>query len=162
MLRTIIAVLVSLPLLMPPGMCICQFGPDQCCAAASEEENASQPHAAPRKHACCRHSRRTEESSTQPTTRKVNRIRVADHAFLCGHDHSTPLDRHHFPGCPALKPADHSRVSEPISIRLLPLDTACGFCHTLEASHSPRGHSPSFTVIEPDHPLYLTFCTLLI
>lgn len=83
---------------------------------------------------------------------------------LCAHHQSTPLDRHHAPGCPALRTADHSKWSEPVSVRLRALQDIFSVCQLVEQddpSLAAKLPCSSFRM-EQGQPLYITLRTLLI
>jgi hypothetical protein len=167
MLRTVLTFLVGVPLLLPPGMCVCRFGSDSCCAAhpagLEGHENASVPQRlqsseTSRKHVCCSHGARRSEASQSPSTQSSGAVHVAP----CAHDHSVPPSRRHVPGCPALQTTDYSKWSEPVSVRLLPPEAISGFYRPVESNSGSFEHFPSFTPVEPGYPLYLALRTLLI
>jgi hypothetical protein len=162
MLRSAVLLLVGLPMLMPPGMCICQFVP--CESARPQTSTASEPvqtaQASPEVgsgHSCrCKH--RKAAQSPQPTGAEPSR--AGQLVGRGGPTHHAPSD--HSPLCPVYQAADKSKtVATPPLI-------VCDFA--AEAIDAPvvvtqtfgrRLHplrSPALLVV----PLFVSHCSLVI
>src|SRR5262245_45610321 len=107
MLRTAVLLLVGIPLLMPPGMCICRYLP--CEQLAVSLENQGDDPLPP----CCRRASRGSSES-----RDGCGIAIARHSPTVSYDldpqtPTAPDGSRHLPGCPALKPSDHTRFVVP-------------------------------------------------
>ena len=139
--RALVFLLAGWPLLVPPGLCICQFirgteiAPrlsDRSCAGGHDD--------------CC-----PDADCDGATT----------HGVPCGNDR-TPTDEQHPPGCPANKKVDHSRLLE----RPQPLASASlltrPLSYFLDLSSGQRLDAVRFPAHASHQPIYLAFCTLLI
>lgn len=123
MVRRVIVVLLVLPMLMPPGMCICQFqAPFMAAfaAAASPSKDAEEPAACCRKcgRAKCRHQQQapTQQTGGQPS------------------DDSRPESPEHAPGCPA-HPCYVIRMAPTVETKTLPGDVSLS--HDVVDSRAP-------------------------
>ena len=141
MIRALVFVLAGWPLLMPPGMCICQFvragdvPPWTSEYPCAEDQQASCP------DFCCAQG-------------KTN----------CGPsgNQRMPTDEQCPPGCPANKKADHSRLLEqyhPLAASAL---AATPLPFFVDFSSGQRLHAAWLTSQASDRPIYLALCTLLI
>lgn len=167
MLRTIVTVLVGLPLLMPPGMCVCQFGSRRYAAAtvptASGQGGTASVQgrvpvkASPRKCICCKNCGRAIDESSA-----AMHSCGSDRGIESDQDRSTPVEDRHAPGCPALKTVDQSKWSEPLNIPLITPDAALGSSLALAEGFRPSLPSTAGTPTQSAQPLYLTLRTLLI
>jgi hypothetical protein len=136
MVRRILSVLALLPLLLPPGMCVCHAGPVACAVRHGDDDHGSVA------HPC------------------LARDCAANH-----HDSDCPSEPdRHAPGCPvsqglhrwAAQPAAAVQVPDlDLAELVVPLDSpGCPFHTTPRVMH--LGH------LDGPLPLYLTLRTLLI
>jgi hypothetical protein len=137
MVRRVLSVLALLPLLLPPGLCVCHAPTAACTAGAHGDSRC------PLAHLCLGHD-------------AAGRHHDGRDSSGCPHRHA--------PGCPALQGVDHwaprpgsvGQEATPALVGLMASgDTADGPCSA--APRSPRLGLPAGPV-----PLYLTLCTLLI
>jgi hypothetical protein len=134
MVRRVLSVLALLPLLLPPGLCVCHAPTAACTAgnASGDDDHA------PLAHLCLGHGHTGSDSSGGP------------------HDH--------LPGCPAVKGLDQwapkpGTTAQPMGLMLgglvVPFDAAARPSFGIVCA--PRLGSPDVPV-----PLYLSLHTLLI
>jgi hypothetical protein len=95
--RAVLAILVGLPMLMPPGMCLCEYlpCPDESSTivdSLSVDENASECQS---NHCRCGHRRHRPSAAEQPTRIVKTSAGIGVHSAPVPHS-----DKHH-PGCPA-------------------------------------------------------------
>jgi len=156
MIRTLVFLLVALPMLVPPGMCICQFDLTGRCSpaavrVASAPEQASSGHErTPRSSCCCRH-------------RKGGAAEHLDRAGGLASEGGPgiPAGREHAPGCPAARSLDYFKVERNINSVAPPADLAGFFAlPAIPARQALLISSPAQA--RPALPVYLTLCTLLI
>lgn len=162
MLRVLLTILVGLPMLMPPGMCICQFVP--CGRAATDEtrlplsaDGAAMVGADSGPSCGCVHRRSRSQQAKQEFGKPggLESIPVDPPS-------PWPLPGQHAPGCPAAMTAATEKVALPTfqvnTLLVLALDFV-GFTPVSVEVNRPaervtiRPHSP---------PLFLAFCRLLI
>jgi hypothetical protein len=144
MFRALVLLLAGWPLLMPPGMCVCQF--------------ARAGYVAPRCSDCGCADKQEDDSCT-------------DRCCECDPANSDPLgdqdvpndDEQYPPGCPANKKADHSKLLEQhrplLAVTELPPTPLPLY---LDLASCQRFDAPSFAPQPPGQPIYLTLCSLLI
>ena len=151
-MRTLLLLAVGLPMLMPPGVCVCQFVPYEPGGAAEPARTvdvsaALQDSADAQRCGCCRRDRSSGGDFTHGAAPAKN---------------PGPVPGKHWPGCPAAIGAAPVKVAVPAPTPFQPDAPACLFvAHTAE----PRLPSVSadFTSTAPAAPpLYLSHCTLLI
>jgi hypothetical protein len=155
-MRVLMAIVVGLPLLMPPGVCICQYLP---CAHATPPEVRTAGTAAcetekPSSCACLRH--RTHGT-------RVNEHGDASAAAAAVADRETtcPGRHEHSPGCPVV--ANAHKVLPGASPRLLAFAFASAELPAVIDLRSEGVKRAGATSVQPvGSPIYLTFCALLI
>jgi hypothetical protein len=156
--RALLAILVGLPMLMPPGMCLCEYlpCPDESSTtvdSVSVDENAS---AGQSTHCRCGHRRHCLSAAEQAP-------RVVKRSAGIG-VRSAPVphpDKHH-PGCPA--------TIGPISVHASPRNTPVLMPIPMIAPEVAFSSviASNFTVpvqdtsSPPSNPHYIAYCSLLI
>lgn len=88
MLRRLLTLLVALPLLLPQGVCVCDFM--QTCEACEDCANATE--LARPTCSCCRHQREAVIQDDAPAIAK---------SHTCHKSDSSDKKNDHLPGCPA-------------------------------------------------------------
>jgi hypothetical protein len=141
MVRRVLSILALLPLLLPPGVCVCHAPTAACTAGAGRHVDGDGQ--APLVHLCLAHD--------------------CDGNHKDGSDSSGGPHRH-APGCPALQGLDHwaAKPGETVQVTTLelvgpvaPLDSAALL------SVAPT-RFPHLDIPDGPPPLYLTLRTLLI
>jgi hypothetical protein len=140
--RAIFLFLASWPLLMPPGMCLCQFVGGADIAGRSLNYRCAKDRDDPCPNACCK--------------------RQVANCGPCGKQRM-PTDEQHAPGCPANKKSDHSKLLE----RYRPLLTATELASAplsscLDLSRVQRLSGSSLVFKLPAQLIYLALCSLVI
>lgn len=158
MFRTVVTFLVAVPLLMPPGMCICQFAPTGKAFAATRPEADRHPHVAPASDSrsdCCCDSCRERATDAGLTAGSEGRS---------SHDGSLPSGPgKHAPGCPAALGDMPTKVAAPaVSIHF---DVNPGLCFDSPvgqpaASVGRNRECVSAQAASP--PLFICHCSLQI
>lgn len=158
MLRALVLLLMLPPMLMPPGMCICQFVPVGTASnplpASSSRELSASHDASPRADCTCA-SCRSQTGSALPTGSDNQPTQSDDGP-------SRPGPGKHWPGCPAAADAAPFNMVVPAVTVQADLVAAAGFFTPVEvAVVSPVRPTP---VPSPAHspPLFISHCTLLI
>jgi hypothetical protein len=159
--RTLLLLLVAPTLLMPPGMCICQFVP------CGGEMGTGRGNLA----AALRQSSQTAKSGTctceksrsgSHGLRSIGAPTCQDHAVASGGEKPCPCPGTPWPGCPAVTGEDQAKVAPESSPVLSSLDLACDFVRFAEVP-AVRVAPIDFTSLRPAHsPLFISQCTLLI
>jgi len=153
MLQSVLLFLVGLPMLMPPGMCVCQFGICHGVPSAPELAEAD-PALEPDARCCC--ASRAARDATIPAGSKALPI------LFAGGPKSHRLPGQHTPGCPAsLGPvmARTAILAAPVAVPAVP-QVSMDFVSA--SSAEPLGttaHLPP-SIVAP--PLYLSHCTFVI
>ena len=155
-MRCLVAILVGMPLLMPPGMCICQFLPSTAVNSDAREFGTLQETSPSFDEklgcSCCKH--RVERAANSDNSRCQPRAANAKSML--------PVPHEHVPGCPVLRSGDQSKVAQSQRLQWE------GRTSLIEMREMPR--------FEPEHtsraaadcraigttPIYLTYRTLLI
>lgn len=150
-LARVLMLLACLPLLQPPGVCVCKTaGPDRTLPSPE----------------------RTAHAKSRPAPKKGCCSRPDDSAFAvqCGtpepsasHPCPPPSDDHHLPGCPASAGVDRFKWVEPARTfaEALPPVEFYSFLPVQTAAAVSRPISPSVNR-PPSSPLYLSQCSLVI
>lgn len=157
MFRVLLTILIGLPMLMPPGTCICQFVP--CGRASADETRLPSPGetavSAGADSGGCGHCRRRSEQTNQEPGKPGGESIPIDHSS------PVPLPGQHAPGCPAACTTSTEKVALPTSqvqtLLVLALDFI-GFTTVVKAS------IPAVQELDHVHspPLFLSHCKLLI
>lgn len=149
MFRSVLSLLLALPLLLPQGMCVCDLM--QKCEACADGTAAVEPE----KPACgCHKHKPAEPVKTDAST--LTKLHTCHQ--------NAPADQpgEHFPCCP-VKAGSVQWKAEPIPS---PAQPSFGFVGMVSLSLPPAVNSalltPSFHLSSSDQPLYLTFLTLRI
>lgn len=140
MVRRVLSVLALLPLLLPPGLCVCHAPTAACTAGTARRADGCH---APLAHLCLAHDcdggRHNEPASS-------------------GGPHQ------HIPGCPALRGVDHWAAKPGTVVQVMALDLACPGV-PLNARACPPAATrllPRLDPVDESPPLYLSLRTLLI
>ena len=135
MVRRVLSVLALLPLLLPPGVCVCHAPAAACAAGTAGGADGEGP--APLVHVCLAHGG------------------PGSHAPGGPHDHA--------PGCPATEGVDHW-VAKPDSAARVPALTFAGPAVPFDAAARPAEAAAAPPLDSPGEPppLYVRLHTLLI
>lgn len=162
MVRVLFAMLVGIPLLTPPGVCLCDFlpctrGHDSVAAARKTEAEPEAQASNPKGCRCHRH--RTEESATKsPAETADAQGRALEHDSHC------PSRPDHAPTCPAKNHLAAKIRSSVASMQPI-IGLSSGLVEPLTpvAAKVGRVLSSASDFRRPaDSPIYLTFCALVI
>jgi hypothetical protein len=146
MLRALIRILVAWPLLMPQGVCVCQFLRGECvpsscqqCVTAGDQSTDTDCH--------CHHpDNQTKDCSA-------------------GQGHPRPADLPHPPGCPARQTAvDYSKLVPPQGSRpVSTLDALAGISCFQAVPLSRAAVNQAAAIPGSSYlPIYIDHCALLI
>jgi hypothetical protein len=156
MLRTLICFLVGLSLLMPPGMCVCQFV--RCEQRPVEVATHVSAVSGKSVNCCCGCRNGVAEGRACNVQKDKWSARLAS---TCVFGSTTPSD-HHTPACPALEAPDHSKVAEQNNFPLTaPGDLNSAAVYAV-APPSALHHLATSAKKSSAPPLYLAHCTLLV
>ena len=139
MLRNLILVLVSYPLLMPPGMCMC----GAACREGGEVRFCNGRCADPGVAARFEWAKTTDRS--------------------CNHRHDVPTDDRCSPNCPGNENTDHSKLvlqspTVPVALAAIRLPSV-----DVDTSSGQRLPAAASSLFQPSaQPIYLTLCTLVV
>ena len=155
MCRALVSILVVLPMLMPPGMCVCRFfqrGMHGREAGRFERAQSCQL------AGCCEHCQGVpdQDDCDEHAKSETQAVTATD-----GPGHPGPVERHP-PGCPAVQRVDHTRIVERVDHAPIVTAIETGICLSVATPSSPsvRLASPIRGLSDP--PIYLDHCTLLI
>lgn len=140
--RALVFLLAGWPLLMPPGMCVCQFVRAGDVAPRSSE---------------CSCGDEDEDFCPGPGC-----DRDSANCGPCG-DEGAPAKESYPPGCPANKKTDHSKLLEQHRQLLAVTEVApTPLPAYLDLASGQRLDALSPAPQPPGQPLYLTLCSLLV
>lgn len=153
MIRPVLSLLAVLPMLMPPGMCLCQFVP----ARAGGSGTSPSPTPAEARHAddCRCESCRTSDAPSAPADDTRTNHQPTDG--------SRPAPRPGWPCCPVALNAAGANTAVPIAPVLLPFTFPAGPVDLVTGlpcspfARPDRDHEPSH-----GPPLFICHCALLI
>lgn len=159
-MRTVVSLLALLPMLMPPGMCVCQFLPAERAHASLAPVSPALPpvpvHADARRDCSCDSCR--ERAATNV------RDEAAGRRTPPAHDPpSRPGPVEHWPGCPAAIGAAPLTVALPSVTIHIHVDAPAPF--TTPQVEPVSTHDRPLTRVMSPHaspPLFLSHCALLI
>jgi hypothetical protein len=158
MLRIVTSLLIVLQMLLPPGMCICQFVPQVCAEPLEVKAQDDHPVTSQRSSCCCCHKARATTSGHTDQIRSAARSSSEEGL----HSDDAPVHPSHDPDCPALRPADHAEVAETsqplrLMIAALPHSFVC------KTTMPPSTFAWEDAEDDPpERPLYIALRTLLI
>lgn len=147
MVRGIVLLLTALPMLMPPGMCVCQFVPRHNDATCRDEKACD---SAGDTSTWCKCSTHSEFSQVQPAGEPVA-------TSSSGH-----VPHEHAPGCPAaLGTTPNKMLATPV---VLPSEFGVATAILVIAPDKTNslGHFRSESISHFDPPLFLTHCSLVL
>lgn len=148
MFRAFVAFLAALPLLLPPGMCICRFVPCADCSVPHEEHvTNSSADELTQCSKCSAHRAQPETSTGESATKNSP-----------GHSHQD-----HAPWCTAIT-GDADRVAtESVSVPTEYVTVLNGYVANFEWATVVPSRSRDFVAASiPSPPLYVSHCALLI
>src|SRR5690348_2265929 len=102
MLRLLGSLLLVPSLLLPPGMCVCQFARHEASPAAADGHGHPDTGEAVASQCCCGHGAESDEGQLAKAAPDQEHDGVPGSG--CGS--RLPTDRPHAPGCPALRTVD--------------------------------------------------------
>ena len=157
MLRAVLTFLIAVPMLMPPGMCICQF------ASAGSACSPSAPLTAPLHDGghpasvdCCCDSCRERAGAISAVSQEEEKPRPPDRP-------ASPHPGKHAPGCPAALGDIPNKMATAAVMLHLDASPAVGFVSAVVPATAPRSRDrdiENFAVVSP--PLFISHCALLI
>jgi hypothetical protein len=149
MAQRLLSLLLVLPLLLPPGVCVCDFVHRcQACSECEAKVELAKPTCG-----CCRHRRAAPAGKDQRTIARTHTCH-----------RSIPIDRRndHAPGCPAKTGGSVWKIkTAQASLSVSPQFTGIFAMPDVPAASAALS-SPSFHLAAADQPLYLTLLTLRI
>jgi hypothetical protein len=154
--RALVSLLVAVPLLMPPGTCLCRSGVLGSARAIACQSVGRQGDCGPTaERGCCRHHKPAGKCENRDQETRVSRRTPVPGCP------AAPEQRHE-PKCPALRTPDYSKVAGRYDVALvLTLDQELfRVAQILPTSRPALTELVSPATIAP--PLYLSHCTLLI
>lgn len=162
MFRVLLTILVGLPMLMPPGMCLCQFLP--CGRASADESRPPSPGVQTVRPGvdsvpscgCGQRRSRSQQAQQEPGKPGGWENIPADHSS------PGPLPGQHAPGCPAAMTAATDKVALPTSQVQKLLVLAADFFGFTPVSVKAAIPVERVTSYPHSPPLFLSLCTLLI
>lgn len=160
-MRTLLLLLVAPALLMPPGMCICQFVPceGEMRTGRGDLSAFALPSSRTATSATCTCEKQRSGSQDQRSP-GVSTCQDCRAAF--GGEKPCPCPGKPWPGCPAVTGEDQAKVAPQSSAVLFSFDLACEFVRFVEvpavlvARVDYTSHRPASS------PLFISHCTLLI
>lgn len=149
-LARVLMLVACVPLLLPPGICVCKAGqPVRTSSPLEQVEARTNPAPAAAKPGCCSQPRCTAESRSS--------------SLPPGDQSPAPPDDSHMPGCPASPSAEAAKWVEPtqsFTTVLPPLDVVAIRPVQVVASAAPLISTSTNWPSSP--PLYLSHCSLVI
>jgi hypothetical protein len=154
MFRAVVTVLVAVPMLMPPGMCLCQFAPAGTTAAGTRSAAA-----------------RTSVPGHSPGDGRDCRCdSCRGQALTLGGQESAPAGPpthpepgKHAPGCPASLGDTPTKMASPALALHLDANPAPGFVSAVVETRRARGRDrDAASHADSSPPLFLSHCSLLI
>lgn len=164
MCRVLLTILVGLPMLMPPGMCFCQFVPYGRASAGDNslpfptDHHVGAGKASGRSCGCC-----SSRCGSDPAERDPGK--PGDQPTIPAQDSDhVPLPGRHAPGCPFAFTAATERVAlpntpSPVQMLLVPIVNFVGFL-TIRVKPTIPSVRVSNCIHSP--PLFVVHCSLLI
>lgn len=154
MFRAVITFLIAVPMLMPPGMCICQFAPTETPAAGTRAVAARTPavgHSSNAGRNCRCDSCR--EQAPAPDGQEPTPAGSPTH----------PGPGKHAPGCPALLGDTPTKMASPALALHLDANPVPGFVSAVVEPNRARGRDRDAAGhADSSPPLFLSHCSLLI
>lgn len=153
-LARILMLVACVPLLQPPGFCVCKAGGPVRTSSSQAVAGQSNTNLAPLKNGCC--TQRNIQIAAKPD--------LSEHTEPAPQPCPAPADDNHMPGCPASPGVDRFKWVEPaqsVAQTLPPLEAGT-FLHfevvtpVTARSRPPAANWPS------SPPIYLSHCSLVI
>lgn len=155
MIRIVLSLLAALPMLMPPGICLCQAASRNADQRQKQSVAAKVAPPAPSQCCCTRHRKRTEATQCVASNLPTGRKNIRPDSI------PSQQDEQHSPGCPSASDATSSKFVQ---------RTVQPFAPTM--SHDLVTIEPCLVTVayqEPAPrkagnpcPLYLANCSILI
>lgn len=160
-MRTLLLLLIAPVMLMPPGMCICQFVPcgwemgtgrgDLSASLRSSSQTTTTV-------TCTCDKRRSGSQDHRSSGVSTSQ----DRETASGGEKPCPCPGKPWPGCPAVTGEDQAKVAPPPSAVLSSLDLACEFVQFVEVPAVPVARVDFKSLHPASSPLFICHCTLLI
>ena len=147
-LRQLLALIVGLPMLMPPGMCVCQFMP---CNNASNGYVRTSYVSTGDPDKCCKCSSRSDRAGL-----------VAPIGGTVAKSSPGQLPHEHAPSCPAALGATPNKISPAPFVMPPSLDLAVSYFWVEIQTISSRGQQDEALVQGSPPPLFLAHCSFLL
>lgn len=153
MLRAVLTVLIAVPMLMPPGMCLCQFASAaSACSPSAPLHDAGHPASVD----CCCDSCRERAGAISAVSQEEEKPRPSDRP-------ASPHPGKHAPGCPAALGDIPNKMATAAVTLHLDASPAVGFVSAVVSATAPRSHDRDIeTVAIIALPLFISHCALLI
>lgn len=151
-----LAFLALVPMLMPPGTCICRLVPggDSFAAPPIADLEETSPAPAAKVHANCCEGCRTSKEDAYARHHNEQPTKPTDGP-------TQPAPEKHWPGCPAASDAiPLSVVVQPSTVPVDYVVEACYFTHSETVATQVRSIRVPTPVVSP--PLFISHCALLI
>lgn len=164
MFRAVVAFLAGLPMLMPPGMCLCQFLPrgEEFTAPPARQALSSGEVADASDETCdCRCGHRHQRANRDDSAPDEIKTALRSAALSDCERPTSHLPANHQPGCPAATGASPTKTPMAAVPAQTP-DLAAGVVTLLGDADSCNRmcHEPMAAPLAP--PLFLSHCSLLI
>ena len=138
MFRDFVLIVVIYPLLMSPGMCLCE--------AVNRDDGGS---------CFC-----NDECAVTDSASCIERASTA--YCLCHGRHHVPTDKQCPPSCPGNQATDHSKVVGPNRSMLVSAAAINLVSYCVDLRSQQRIHTAASPVQPSAQPIYITLCTLVI
>jgi len=147
MFRLVLTLLIALPMLVPPGMCICQFAPVGSASAGTSYQLEV-------RHAAGRSDCRCESCSGRVADDHGRKVKPSDSPVVPKHDD-------HAPHCPAALGDLPTKMAVPALV--IHLDTDVGFVSAVVERNVFRAQDRDIVShVSTSPPLFISHCTLVI
>lgn len=154
MFRAVITFLVAVPMLMPPGMCICQFAPTGTTTAGTRTVAARTP--------AVGHSSSAGRNCRCDSCREQAPAPGGQESVPAGSP-AHPEPGQHAPGCPALLGDTPTKMAAPALTLHLDADPLPTFVSAVVETSRARGRDrDAVGHADSSPPLFLSHCSLLI
>jgi hypothetical protein len=154
MLRAVITFLIAVPMLMPPGMCICQLAPAGQVSGAKPvfERQETVSHSVAARGTCRCESCREQQAPGSDGRKQTPTGSPAQ-----------PEPGKHAPGCPALLGDMPTKMAATALTLLLDASPVSAFVSAIVETDSLRWRDRDTTAVTASPPpLFLAYCSLLI
>lgn len=158
-MRTLLLLLLAPALLMPPGVCLCQFVP--CGESAGVPRSGLPASTRPScggqfEETCACAKRRLAADGRKPTAAAEGR------AAVFGDEKPAQLPGKHSQGCPAVTGEDQAKLAQTPSPVLPSADLTCHVFQLVDTPARPAAREERAPVRPVSSPLFIAHCALLI